>query len=317
LPQAAGKCEKASVPSETSQSQRAVCAIGNFDGVHRGHLSVLARAAREANEEGLRAVALTFDPPPGLVVGRGHVELLTPTERKVRIIEGSVPGLRVVVKTFDRAFSQLLPEEFASSVLVGEIGAARVVIGQNFRFGRGRAGDLEVLKRLGDQLGFVAEAAEVMGDERGNWSSSRVRAAIARGDWEDVDRVLGRPHALTGRVVEGDRRGRTIGFATANLDAIAEMMPPNGVYAVKVDRVLESGDEIPLASGVANLGVRPTVGAGRSVEVHLLDWSGDLYGQRLRMHLWRYLREERKFDSVDALVAQIAEDAKRAREILG
>jgi riboflavin kinase/FMN adenylyltransferase len=305
------------VPSETDPSDKAVCAIEVSDGVHRGHLSVLARAAREAGEEGLRAVALTFDPPPGLVVGRGHVELLTPTERKVCIIEREVPGMRVVVKKFDRAFSQMLPEEFASSVLVSEIRAARVVIGQNFRFGRGRAGDLGVLKQLGDKLGFLAEAAEVIGDDRGNWSSSRVRASIARGDWEDVGRVLGRPHALTGRVAEGDRRGRTIGFPTANLEEVSEMMPPNGVYAVKVDRLSNAGDEKPLGQGVANIGVRPTVGAGRSVEVHLLDFAGDLYGERLRMHLVRYLRDERRFESMAALKVQIEQDEKRAREILG
>jgi riboflavin kinase/FMN adenylyltransferase len=144
-----------------------------------------------------------------------------------------------------------------------------------------------------------------------------VREAIARGDWLDVDRVLGRPHALTGIVGHGDRRGRTIGVPTANLTGIVEKVPPFGVYAVRVGRAPPGGDELPLGIGVANVGVRPTVGGGSSVEVHVLDFTGDLYGARLRMHLAGFLREETKFGGLDFLKAQIAKDIERARLLLG
>ena len=162
---------------------------------------------------------------------------------------------------------------------------------------------------------------EIVGDDKGSWSSTRVRQAIAAGDWGDVRAVLGRPHALSGLVVRGDQRGRTIGFPTANLAEVAEVMPPNGVYAVLVDR-LDRGAPRALGIGVANVGVRPTVGGGPSTEVHLLDFhppseaDRDLYDARLRMHLFSFLRDERKFSGLDALKEQIAQDADSARRLL-
>jgi riboflavin kinase/FMN adenylyltransferase len=297
-------------------------AIGNFDGVHRGHVDVLSRAGREAQAAGVAAVALTFDPPPAVVLGRKTPAALTPLKRKIELIETAVPGMRVVVKTFDIRLAESSPEQFAREVLVGELGAVRIVVGQNFRFGKGRSGDLTTLVTLGKELGFTARAMEIVGDEKGSWSSTRVREAIAAGDWDDVLAVLGRPHALSGRVVVGDQRGRTIGFPTANLAEVAEVLPPNGVYAVLVDRLDRSGGPRAFAKGVANIGVRPTVDGGRSTEVHLLDFDPpdeaerDLYGARLRMHLVAHLREERKFSGLEALKAQIARDADAARALL-
>jgi riboflavin kinase/FMN adenylyltransferase len=297
-------------------------AIGNFDGVHRGHVEVLTRAGKEAEAAGVLPIALTFDPPPAVVLGRKTPAALTPLERKIELIETAVPGMRVVVKTFDATLAESSPEKFAREVLVGELGAVRIVVGQNFRFGKGRSGDLTTLAELGSELGFSARAMEIVGDPKGTWSSTRVRRAIAAGDWDDVEAVLGRPHALSGRVVRGDQRGRTIGFPTANLAEVAEVMPPNGVYAVLVDRLDRADGPRAFGRGVANIGVRPTVDGGPSTEVHLLDFhpadeaDRDLYDARLRMHLLAFLREERKFSGLEALKAQIAKDAESARALL-
>ena len=297
-------------------------AIGNFDGVHRGHVDVLSRAGRDAREAGIAPLALTFDPPPAVVLGKKTPAALTPLERKIELIEAAVPGIRVVVKAFDHALADSSPEQFAREVLVGELCAVRVVVGQNFRFGKGRSGDLSTLATLGPELGFSAHAMEIVGDAKGSWSSTRVRQAIAAGDWDDVLVVLGRPHALSGVVVRGEQRGRTIGFPTTNLGDVSEVLPPNGVYAVLVDRLDRTEGPRAFARGVANIGVRPTVGAGPATEVHLLDFEPkndedrDLYGARLRVHIVTFLRAERKFESLDALKNQIASDADAARKIL-
>jgi riboflavin kinase/FMN adenylyltransferase len=300
----------------------ALVAIGNFDGVHRGHVDVLSRAGREAEAAGIAPLALTFDPPPAVVLGKKTPAALTPLERKIELIEAAVPGMRVVVKTFDHALAESSPERFASEILVGELGAVKVVVGENFRFGKGRSGDLVALATLGEKLGFSARVMEIVGDEKGPWSSTRVRRAIAEGDWDDVQVVLGRPHALSGIVVRGAELGRTIGFPTANLGEVSEVLPPNGVYAVLVDRLDRAGGPRALARGVANIGLRPTVGGGHATEVHLLDFEPadeadrDLYGARLRAHLVAFLRPERKFDGLEALKRQIAEDAGIARKML-
>jgi len=299
-----------------------LCAIGNFDGVHRGHVEVLKRAAREAELQGAAPVALTFDPPPAVVLGRSPPVLLTTLERKIELIAEAMPAIRVVVKTFDRGLAEHTAEQFAARVLVGELHAVCVVVGQNFRFGRAREGDLGTLKKLGEKLGFTAHPTGIVGDAKGPWSSTRVRRAVAAGDLSDVEAVLGRPHALTGTVVRGDQRGRTIGFPTANLGGVEELVPPHGVYAVLVERLDRPGVPRALAKGVANIGVRPTVGAGPSIEVHLLDFQpatpadADLYGARLRVYLVAYLRGEHKFDNLDALRAQIAADSNAAKALL-
>jgi len=312
-----------SAPSGLVPTSATLCAIGNFDGVHRGHVHVLTRAAREAEALGIIPLALTFDPPPAVVLGRKTPAALTPLERKIELIEHALPSMRVVVQRFDRALAASGPEQFARDVLVKQLRAARVVVGENFRFGRERVGDLSTLISLGRQLGFLAKATEIVGDEKGPWSSTRIRRAIEVGDWTDVQVVLGRPHALTGTVVRGDQRGRTIGFPTANLGAVEEVFPPFGVYAVLVDR-LDGPPSEPRAfgRGVANVGIRPTVGgATPSTEVHLLDLpSGggqgpDLYGARLRMYLVSHLRAERKFANLDELRRQIMVDAEQARAI--
>jgi riboflavin kinase/FMN adenylyltransferase len=290
-------------------------AIGNFDGVHLGHRAVIEAALSESRERALTPLVLTFDPHPAEVLGRGARPPLTVLERKVELIERLGSELRVVVEPFTRELSQLTPAEFARDFVVDLLGARVVIVGDNFRFGHGRAGDLETLVALGHELGFEARPSSLSGDAEGPYSSTRARAALAEGDLAAVERVLGRPHSLSGEVVLGAQRGRTIGVPTANVSGIREALPPYGVYAVLVDR-LTSGAPSALAKGVANIGLRPTVSGGFSVEVHLFDFEGDLYGATLRVHLAARLREERKFAGLEELKGQIAKDSAEARAIL-
>lgn len=291
-------------------------AIGNFDGVHRGHRAVLESACVEARRRGLEPLVLTFYPHPSEVLGRGALPRLTTLERKVELILKLDPALRVVVQPFDRRLAALEPETFVERLLVRHLGAALVQVGSNFRFGRGRSGDLSTLQELGAKYGFEARAEELFSDEQGAYSSTRVREAVARGDLDEASRLLGRPHMLSGVVVEGERRGRTLGFPTANLGEVLEALPPDGVYAALVDRETAPGVYRALGRGVMNIGQRPTFAAGRSSEVHLLDHSEDLYGVKLRVHLIARLRAEQRFPNVEALRAQIADDVRTARTLL-
>jgi riboflavin kinase/FMN adenylyltransferase len=221
----------------------------------------------------------------------------------------------VLVEPFTAELSAKTPRQFVQELLIGDLGAAVVAVGENFRFGRDREGDLATLTELGRELGFEARAYALHGDTRGAYSSSRVRNALAAGDLDDVERVLGRPHSVSGVVVEGARRGRTLGFPTANLANVVEGLPPNGVYACAVDALDAQGVARALAPAVANLGVRPTVSGGFSIEAHLLNFTGDLYGERVRVHFLARLREERRFSGIDELKAQVERDRDQAAEI--
>jgi riboflavin kinase/FMN adenylyltransferase len=283
--------------------------IGNFDGVHRGHQAVVKQARAIADAAGERVVVLTFDPHPREVLGGPSARRpkLTTLERRVELLRANGAD-EVVVEPFTLEFAALTPEQFAKDLLAGRLGARAVVVGQNFRFGAKRAGDLAKLRELGAQLGFTAAIAEVAGDARGAFSSTRVRAAIAAGDLAEAASVLGRPHSISGVVEKGDQLGRTIGFATANLGGVVEMLPPHGVYAIF------AGDR----PAVMNIGVRPTVGGtALRIEAHLIDFEGDLYGANLRTDLVARLRGEQKFAGLDALKAQIAKDIEAARATLG
>jgi riboflavin kinase / FMN adenylyltransferase len=310
-------------PSSPSTATTLV-AIGNFDGVHVGHRAVISDVAREAHRLGLAPLVLTFFPHPTEVLGRAKLAILTTLERKLELIRRIDPRVRVVVEPFTLELAKKSPEEFARELIVERLGARVVIVGENFRFGHKRAGDLSTLRELGEKLGFQARALPLSGDGHGGFSSSRIREALARGDLPEVERVLGRPHSLSGVVVQGQARGRTIGFSTANLADVAEALPPFGVYACLVDEIDASGSSsdgrrLPAASakvlgtGVMNIGVRPTLEAGFSVEVHLFDFDRDLYGRRLRVHLVRHLREERRFDGLPELKRQIELDAALAR----
>jgi riboflavin kinase/FMN adenylyltransferase len=288
--------------------------IGNFDGVHRGHQAVLRQGRTLADARGVSSLVLTFDPHPNEVLGRGAPSRLATLGRRVELL-GRHGADDVVVEPFTNELAQKTPTEFAEELLSSRLGAKAVVVGRNFRFGKGRAGDLATLRTLGEKLGFEALAADVAGDTGGPFSSTRVREAIAQGDLVEATKVLGRPHAISGLVAHGDKIGRTIGFPTANIGAVFEAMPPRGVYAVTVDTI--DGAPKALGLGVLNIGMRPTVGGTTlRVEVHLLDIERDLYGVHLRIHLVQRLRNEQKFTDTGLLRAQIAEDVRTARTAL-
>jgi riboflavin kinase/FMN adenylyltransferase len=282
--------------------------VGNFDGVHRGHRWVLEHGLDQARKHGLAPVVLTFHPHPSVVLGRGLHPVLTPLERKVDLLTRLGPELRVVVEPFTRELAAASPLEFARDLLQGKLGARWVNVGENFRFGRGRAGDARMLEALGRELGFEARAEVLHGDQRGVISSTRIRELITSGALGEAESLLGRPHAVSGEVVQGDQRARQLGIPSANLGGIVELLPGRGVYAVLVD-LLEGSSYQKLGPGVANIGVRPTEGAGElRVEVHVLGFSGDLYGRSLRAHFVERLRDELTFASLSELRAQLDED---------
>lgn len=291
-----------------------VVAIGNFDGVHRGHQAILADAGRDARALGISVCALTFDPHPADVLGRGAPPKLTTVERRVELL-GRAGADRVVVRRFDREFAAWAPERFARDLIAERLRARLVLVGENFRFGAKRAGDRAMLAELGKGLGFDVSVTAIAGDDGGAFSSTRARAAILSGDLAAAERVLGRRHALSGVVAHGAKLGRTIGYPTANLSAFPEMLPPDGIYAVVVDEVLPAGGARAVGVGALSIGLRPTIAGavGRTVEVYVLDFAGDLYDKTLRLHLVTRLRDELRFPSLDELKAQIARDVDETR----
>lgn len=303
-------------PTGPSDEPARLVVIGNFDGVHLGHRAVLATAQTQAKRSGLRLCVLTFDPHPAAVLSGRARPALTPTSRKKRLLEQLFSGLEVYVQHFDQALAALSPREFVKEILVDRLHAKTVLVGENFRFGQGRAGDLSTLKELGQEFGFEAGSEPLHGDASGTYSSTRVRGLLASGDVASAAEILGRAHRLTGKVERGDQRGRTLGFPTANLGEIEQAVPADGVYAVRVFRELQEGESF-LGFGVANLGSRPTVSRPATVEVHILDFEGDLYEQRLGVELCERLRDVVKFDDIEALQAQIRLDAAQAQRLFG
>lgn len=291
-------------------------AIGNFDGVHRGHQALISHVAELAKERGLRPMVMTFDPHPAVALGGKLPPVLTALARKVELLRAIAPNLEVMVQRFDREFAQLSPREFVERILVGGLRVRELVVGHNFRFGRDRAGSVETLVRLGHDYGFAAYGFGLAGDAQGVFSSSRIRRLIREGDLVAASELLGRPHALSGLVVKGDGRGRTIGVPTANLDAVEELRPLEGVYVCRVES-LAGANALNLGGAVVHLGPRPTVDRGDAIEAHLLDRDLDLYGQRLRVSFLQRLREQRQFSDLDGLKRQIELDIAAARRVLG
>lgn len=280
--------------------------VGTFDGVHRGHQEVLKTLLRIAQERRERSVLVTFDPHP-LKVVRPHEApklLTTPAEKEAIIATYAVDLVAHV--PFTRELSQYDPARFVREILVDRFGLAHLVIGYDHGFGRGRSGDVETLKAIGGVIGFevdVVEPCRVAGDKI---SSSRIRSMLMHGDVAGAAAALGRPYSLSGSVVPGDGRGHALGMPTANLEIgdADKLIPLEGIYAVRVDG----------QAAVAHLGPRPTFeGARPSIEVHILDFSGDLYGQTLRVEFAERIRAIEKFASSEALAAGMQTDAHRAR----
>ncbi|HET7271757.1 MAG TPA: bifunctional riboflavin kinase/FAD synthetase [Rubrobacter sp.] len=287
-------------------------ALGNFDGVHLGHQAVLRLAVEEGRRRGMKIVAATFHPHPRTVVGVGDPPgLLTPLELRREMLL-SYGADEVVVITFDLELSRKSPEQFVREVLVGEIGASVVVVGENFRFGHRAAGHFRDLERFMREAGGQAVAVGVRGaGMEGEISSTRIRALISEGEVTGAAGLLGRPYVLRGEVVVGDRRGRSIGFPTANvLPDPAAVIPARGVYAGFVT----VGEERYAAC--TNVGVAPTFDRAESrVEAHLMDFDGDLYGRVVDVSFAKRIREERRFSGVDELTGQIRRDVEEARLI--
>jgi riboflavin kinase/FMN adenylyltransferase len=291
----------------------AALAVGNFDGVHRGHQHLFRRVVDAARAFGGAAVALTFDPHPTRVLAPARAApVLTSLDRRLELM-ADVGLDAVIVQRFDTALSSQPAREFVEQVVMG-LRAREVFVGHDFHFGRNREGTSELLQALGAELGFVAHRVDPVTDGSEPISSTRTRRALADGDLALAKGLLGRDFDLDGLVVRGDQRGRTIGFPTANLATPVEALPKDGVYAVRV-RVMNDPDA-RAHDAVLNLGVRPTVRAGRSMEAHLLDFDRDLYGRTLRVTFVARLRDERRFDGLDALRAQIARDVEGARAAL-
>ena len=294
----------------------AVLAIGNFDGVHLGHQTVIAEARARARAAGARFAVLTFEPHPRSVFQPGTAPFrLTPFRDKARgLAELGVETL--IAHHFDLAFAQKSADDFVRDILVGGLGARHVVVGYDFVFGNRRRGTPASLRELGATNGFGVSVVDPVSSGSGaTYSSTRIRELLVEGRPREAAELLGRAWEIDGRVMTGDRIGRTIGFPTANLALRDYLRPAPGVYAVRAG-ITEAGTTrwFPAA---ANLGWRPTVG-GRDLrlEVHLLDWQGDLYGRRLRVAFVEHLRPETKFNGLDELKAQIAVDCGRAREVL-
>jgi len=290
----------------------AVLTLGNFDGVHLGHQAIVRRAVQEARAEGGQAVALTFHPHPIAVLKPEKAPpLIQPLHDRLAMLHALGVDI-AVVQRFTRTFAAQAPDAFVRDLLLRHLDVRHVVVGWNVNFGRDRAGNVETLRVLGARHGFGVDAIGPVTAGEDRVSSSAVRRLLRAGDVRSAARLLGRRHRLRGRVVAGERRGRQLGFPTANLHLKpGVLLPQDGVYAVVAD---VGGRRLP---AVLNVGMRPTFGQlRRTVEVHVLDWSGDLYGRWLEVDLAERLRGEQRYAGVDALKAAIAADVARARTLL-
>jgi len=290
-----------------------VVTVGTFDGVHLGHRAVLEEIARRGRAMGRRAVLLTFDPHPLWVIRpEAAPRLLTlPVEKRDLLAESDLDY--VVFLHFTAELSRYSPRRFVEEILLRRLRVRELVIGYDHGFGRGRSGDAETLSEIGRELGFEVDVVPPVLLEGDPISSTRIRRAILEGDLESARRGLGRPYGFRGTVVQGEGRGRKLGFPTANLELPfpEKLMPPPGVYAVRVGR--RGGTHW----GALHVGPRPTFeGAVATIEVHLLDFDGDLYGQEIQVELIERLREVRSFPSLENLLAQLHRDVEAARSVL-
>lgn len=288
-----------------------VVTIGNFDGVHLGHREIFRRLKRAAAAIGGVSVVVTFDPHPLKVIAANRtVTLINTLEEKITLIEASGVDYLVIIP-FDAAFAAISAAEFVERILVNTIGLKRLIIGYDYAFGRNREGDVTLLRRLGEQFAFAVDELEPIAAGETIYSSSLIRKLIAAGDVAAAVRLLGRNFSLAGRVGHGQHRGRSLGFPTANIVSDKELLPADGVYAVKV-KIAEQ-----LYDAACNIGMNPTfAGASRSIEVFIFDFDAELYGQDIRVYFFERLRGEERFASPEELVAAIGNDVAKCRAIL-
>ncbi|MBF6183445.1 bifunctional riboflavin kinase/FAD synthetase [Nocardia otitidiscaviarum] len=295
---------------------RCVLTIGVFDGVHRGHAQLISRAVKSAAARGVPAVLMTFDPHPLEVVRPGsHPAQLTTLDRRAELV--AELGIDVmVVMPFTQEFMKLTPERYVQELLVDKLHVAEVVVGDNFTFGKQAAGTVDTMRELGGRYGFDTDGVQLLGEHAVTFSSTYIRSCVVAGDMAAAAEALGRPHRVEGIVVRGDGRGKGLGFPTANVAPhLHAAVPADGVYAGWFT-VLDSGDPVRRMAAVS-VGTNPTFdGRNRTVEPHVLDFDGDLYGKRVAVDFVEQLRGMRKFDSIDELVEAIGRDVKQAREIL-
>ena len=299
------------LPSARPERRPSAVALGVFDGVHLGHRAILGAAVAHARALGAPAVACTFEPHPLEVLQPDRAPLpITTLDERLELIAAC--GIdETVVLAFTPQLATMEPEGFVKDVLVDRLAARQVVVGFNHRFGRGARGDAALLRELGARGGFGVDVIEPLTVDGVPVSSTAIRAALGRGDLEAAVRMLGRPYTLPGKVVAGAGRGRTLGFPTANVAPDRPVLVAPGVYACTAEVAGEP------RRAVVNVGVRPTFGEKTlAVEAYLLDFSGDLYGQTVRLTFRSHVREERRFSSVEALRAQIADDVEIARRRL-
>lgn len=298
-----------------AEDRGAAAAIGNFDGVHIGHRSVIDIARQEAKAHGVPLGVVTFEPHPRrfFMPDRPSFRLMTAEARAHRLEKLGVDILFEL--PFDVALASLSPEVFVREVLVDGLGLSHLVAGADFRFGKRRSGDIEMIRTMEPETGMGVTIAPLVRDETGDFSSSAIREALSEGDPQAAARMLGHWHRIEGRVAHGDKRGRTLGFPTINLPLDDLHQPRFGVYAVTVDVL--TGPHQGRYAGCASIGARPTFGQNRpNLEVHLMDFSGDLYGEEVSVALVAYQRPELRFEGAEALVAQMRKDVEEARGLL-
>jgi len=299
----------------TTADKGAAVAIGNFDGVHLGHQSVIALARAAAAELSAPLGVITFEPHPRQVFApeAPPFRLMNADTKAHRLEKLGIAQLYEL--TFDTDLAALSADAFIEQVLVWGLGISHLVVGEDFRFGKGRKGDIDHLRAAGKQHGFGVTIAPLVTDAQGDFSSTAIREALTAGRPDEAARMLGHWHRIDGQVEQGDQRGRVLGYPTANL-SIAGLHPPRfGVYAVLVD--IHTGPHAGRYHGAASMGVRPTFGVNTpNLENFLFDFSGDIYGEDISVALVDWLRPEETFDSVDALIAQMDDDCARARDIL-
>ena len=288
-----------------------VLTIGNFDGVHRGHQALLARLVTHARKVALPSAVMTFEPHPREFFAPDSAPArLTSLREKLSLIADEGVDHAYICR-FNARFAALTAEQFIERILVQGLSVRHLIIGDDFRFGKGRAGDFEMLRRAGVEFRFGLEAMETVSVQGERVSSSALRDALQESDLAHAARLLGRPYGIAGRVIHGRKLGRELGFHTANIQLKRNRVPLSGVFAVRV-----SGEGVGMRNGVANLGMRPTVSntLQPTLEVHLFDFDGDLYRHHLTVDFQAKLRDQAKFDSLQALSRQIGLDVAQARQ---